>query len=247
MNTPPSETQPSAASRPADIAAVLFALCYPTVLTYLYFTAFADAATGVLLALFGLLKFVQFAFPLFWYRVIQRRQLELHGPTTSGLGVAIGFGLLVVGAMWLLYAVWLLPGGWMKEARPVIQGKIDGFGANTPAAYLALAIFYSLIHSLLEEYYWRWFVFGELRRRISLPKAVIISSLGFTAHHILLLGTFFGFASPLTWFFSLSIVIGGTVWALMYHRYRSIYPVWIGHLLVDAGIFSIGFDLATLG
>jgi membrane protease YdiL (CAAX protease family) len=161
-----------------------------------------------------------------------------------GLLVGIAFGALVVVSMWLLYKHWLLPAGWMNDAKEPIQEKIAGFGVNRLPAYLALGLFYSLFHSLLEEYYWRWFVFAQLRRLVSLPAAVVISSLGFTAHHVLLLGTFFGWNSPLTWLFSLAVGVGGAVWALLYHRFGSIYPVWLSHLLVDAGIFWIGYDLA---
>ena len=42
--------------------------------------------------------------------------------------------------------------------------------------YLLLAVFYSAIHSLLEEYYWRWFVFGRLSQLCKLPTAIAISS-----------------------------------------------------------------------
>ena len=114
---------------------------------------------------------------------------------------------------------------------------------NTPIRFIAQGVFYALIHSFLEEYYWRWFVFGQLRKLVRLYAAVIISSLGFMAHHVILLDTFFGLSSPLTWFFSFSIAFGGAVWALMYHRTGSLYAVWLSHLLVDAAIFIVGYDI----
>ncbi|MDH3717200.1 MAG: CPBP family intramembrane metalloprotease [Planctomycetota bacterium] len=234
---------PSDTSRRADTCAVVFALCYPTLLTYVYFTALAQAPTVVQHAAFGSLKLIQFAFPLLWHVKFQQRRLELHRPTGLGMLVGIAFGALVVAAMCLLYKHWLLPAGWMHDAKEPIQQKIAGFGVNRLPAYMALGLFYSLFHSLLEEYYWRWFVFAQLRRLVSVPAAVVISSLGFTAHHVLLLGTFFGWSSPLTWLFSLAVGIGGAVWAVLYQRSGSIYPVWLSHLLVDAGIFWIGYDL----
>jgi membrane protease YdiL (CAAX protease family) len=145
--------------------------------------------------------------------------------------------------MCLLYKGLLVPLGWMDVAVKPIRAKIEGFGVDTLWAYAALGVFYSLIHSFLEEYYWRWFVFAQLRRLVTVPMAVVISSLGFMAHHVLLLGTFFGWDSPLTWTFSVAVAIGGAVWAWLYHRFDSLYPVWLGHLLVDAGIFWIGYDL----
>ncbi len=234
---------PAATSRRADAGAILFALCYPTGLTYVYFTALAQAPTGVQHVVFGSLKFIQFAFPLVWYVKVRRQKLKFHRPRGRGMVLGVGFGALVTGSMWLLYACWLLPAGWLQEAIEPIRQKIAGFGVNRLPAYLALALFYSLVHSLLEEYYWRWFVFAQLRRLVSLPSAVVISSLGFMAHHVLLLGTFFGWGSPLTWLFSLAVAVGGAIWAVLYHRLGSLYPVWVSHLMVDAAIFGIGYDL----
>ena len=126
-----------------------------------------------------------------------------------------------------------------KEARE----KIESFGVNTLAAYMVMAIFFSAIHSLLEEYYFRWFVFGRLARWINLPAAVAISSLAFAAHHVLILARYFTWGSPLTWVFTLGVTIGGAVWALLYYRSKSLWGPWLSHAIVDAGIFAIGYDL----
>ena len=76
-----------------------------------------------------------------------------------------------------------------------------------------------------------------------MPAAILISSLGFMLHHVLLLGTFFGYDAAATWVFSLAIAIGGAFWAWLYHRTNSLYPPWLSHLIVDAAIFIVGYDL----
>src|SRR5262249_1527345 len=106
------------------------------------------------------------------------------------------------------------------------------------------AVFVTVPHSLLEEYYWRWFVFGQLRRRLTLASAIVISSLGFMAHHVIILYVFFPdhfltAAVP----FSLCVAAGGAVWAWLYERSGSIYAPWLSHLVVDAGLFVVGYDL----
>lgn len=113
--------------------------------------------------------------------------------------------------------------------------------------FFALAAFYSCVHSLLEEYYWRWFIFGQLRRYIPLSLAIAFSSLGFMAHHVLLVANFLHGYGPLTWIFSGAIAIGGAVWAWQYHRYRTLYAPWLGHFLIDAGLMWIGYDLWRIG
>jgi membrane protease YdiL (CAAX protease family) len=97
---------------------------------------------------------------------------------------------------------------------------------------------------LLEEYYWRWFVFGWLRRQTPLLVAQLLSSLAFMAHHVVILAVFFPgrfwtAAVP----FSLCIAGGGFVWAWIYERSGSIYAPWLSHLLIDAAIMAVGYDL----
>ena len=144
-----------------------------------------------------------------------------------------------------LYFIVLRPAGFFDAVAPLVREKVHGFGVHTLAAYLLLALFYSLIHSLLEEYYWRWFVFGQLSRGCNLPLAIAIASLGFAAHHVLVLGHYFGWVSPLTWLFSASIAIGGAFWSWLYHRSNSLLAPWLSHALIDAAIFAIGYDLIT--
>jgi membrane protease YdiL (CAAX protease family) len=73
--------------------------------------------------------------------------------------------------------------------------------------------------------------------------SLAVSSVGFTAHHVILLAVFFGWDSMATWLFSFGICAGGAVWALIYERSKSIYSPWLSHLIVDTAIFAIGYDL----
>ena len=61
------------------------------------------------------------------------------------------------------------------------------FGMGTPARYVALAAFLAVAHSLLEEYYWRWFVYGRLRRYVPMAVAMAVSGLAFMGHHVIVL------------------------------------------------------------
>lgn len=104
-----------------------------------------------------------------------------------------------------------------------------------------MGIFYAICHSFLEEYYWRWFVFDFLQKFVSTLVANLLSSFAFMAHHVILLGFFFGWDSPLTYGFSLCIALGGSVWAWQYKKTGSLLAPWISHMIVDAGIFSLGY------
>jgi amino acid transporter len=149
-------------------AALVFALVYPTVLTWLYFVALSDSAAWLQQGTYGVGKVIQFAFPLVFVLLIRKESLSLRAPNRSGLLLAIGFGLAVFAAMLALYFFWLKPGGvFTGQVAKEVHAKLAGFGITSVWAYVALSVFYVIIHSLLEEYYWRWFVFGRLREHAS--------------------------------------------------------------------------------
>jgi len=229
-----------------DRAAVGFALVFPTLVTWVYFVWLSGHSPGVQQASYSVGKLIQFAFPVVWAFVVQRQLRRWPRPRAAGLASGAGFGVVVVAAMLLLYHAYLKPAGFFANASDAVNEKVKGFGVDSLAKYAALGIFYSACHSFLEEYYWRWFVFAQLRRLASLNTAIVVSSLGFMAHHVLVLATFFGWESPATYLFSISIAVGGACWAWLYDRTDSIYGPWLSHLLVDAGIFVIGYDLLKL-
>jgi len=236
MSSPPARRWPA-------IGAVLFALGFPAVFTWVYFVALRDSPGAIQQAAYALGKTVQFAFPLFWVLAVQRRRPVWPRPTSAGLGWGLAFGLLVFAAGVAAYFVWLKPAGMLQGVGEAVQAKIAGFGIRTVPAYLLLGAFYSLVHSLLEEYYWRWFVFGQLRAIIPWKAAVGVSSLGFMAHHVVLLATYFGWSSPATYLFSSAVAVGGAFWAWLYQRSQSLLGPWLSHLLIDAAIFAVGYDL----
>ena len=193
--------------------------------------------------MYGIVKVLQFAFPAVWVAAVQRRRLGIKRPGLDGLASGAGFGALIFLATLILYHAWLKPAGYFEVAGEAIHLKIQAFRVESFWPYFALGAFYSICHSLLEEYYWRWFVFGQLRRLVALRAAVLISSVGFMAHHVLVLAFYFGWTSPATWLLSLAVAVGGAVWAWIYHRSGSLYAVWVSHLLIDAAIFTVGYDL----
>jgi len=237
---PDSPTEPRASR---DLAAVLVALVLPTAITWLYFFEARDWSKEAQLGVFSVVKTVQFALPILWVWLVQKTRPSFRPPGTKGLGIGLTFGVVVACAMFALYWGALRGSDLVTLATPAIRSKVTGAGLNSLAAYAAVGVFYSLLHSLLEEYYWRWFVYGQLRRWTSLFAANVISSLGFMAHHVLVLGFYFGFANPATYVLASCIAIGGAAWAWLYQRSGSLLGPWLSHLLVDAAIFAIGYDL----
>ena len=221
------------------------AMVLPSFVTLLYFVALAGTNESIQQFAYAIGKSIQFALPIVWVGLICRERLGWPVPTTRGLAGGFGFGLLVLVAMMLLYHHVLQPLGVFTSAAVEVRAKVMGLGISSLPRYVAVAVFYSLCHSLLEEYYWRWFVFGRLRGLLSLWPAIGVSSLAFMMHHVILLATYFGWLSPWTYLLSLGVAVGGIFWAWLYHRSGSLYGPWLSHLLIDAAIFVVGYDLVS--
>ena len=222
---------------------ISFAVAFPTLVTWLYFVVLAGRPTYWQQSAVLIGKSIQFAIPLVWVWLVQK---PIRRDTRSFSSVwwhATVFGIAAVAGMLVAYHVWLKPSSIFETAGDTIRAKVQQLGILSTTAYLGLGIFYAVVHSGLEEYYWRWFVFGELESILSLKAAMVISSLGFTAHHVILLATCFGWDSPLTYLGSFSVALGGAYWAWLYYVSGTIYRSWLSHLLVDAGIFLVGFDI----
>jgi uncharacterized protein len=231
------------ASRRAGGLVAAVGLLLPTLVTWLYFVALADRSAALQQGAYLAGKIVQFSLPVVWVIAVRR------GPDSgdarrpaAGVGLGLAFGLAVLAAMTLGYYAWLRSSDVMAAAGQAVREKLWAIGVTTLPAYAALAVFYSLLHALLEEYYWRWFAFGQLRRMMSSTRAIALSSLGFTAHHILLLTSFFGWNSPAAWLFALGVAAGGAFWAWLYHRSGSLLGPWLSHALIDAAVFIVGWD-----
>ena len=157
------------------------------------------------------------------------------------LGVV--FGLIVVALMLGIYHWRLASLPMIGPLRENILTKVAGFGIDAPWKFLLMGLWYAIFHSLFEEYYWRWFVFPQCKRFFPLWTAIIVSSIGFMAHHVLVLAFYLGWDSQFTYQVSGCIAIGGIFWAWLYHRTKSLYPIWVSHGIVDAGIFWMGFQI----
>jgi membrane protease YdiL (CAAX protease family) len=234
-----------------DTLALIWAMVFPSVMTWAYFVAAPALGTGPALAMtvYTVGKVIQFAFPAVFVALSERRSLRPAWPSWQALAVGLAFGLAVGGAALVLYHSWLKHSGLLRDTPDKVAAKLRDLHCDTLTAFLALALFYSVIHSWLEEYYWRWFVFGWLKRHLGPWPAIVLASLAFMAHHVIVLAVyfpgvtkFFTLALPL----SLGVAIGGGVWCWLYHKTGSLYAAWISHMLIDAAIMAIGYDMVAL-
>jgi membrane protease YdiL (CAAX protease family) len=244
------------------LAVLAVAMVWPTVSTFLYFFALAD--TSWVQPVYGASKVLQFALPLAWVLLVQRVRPRWAWPTRPAIVWGLGMGLAIFAAGLTLYFGVLKHSAWLAEAPQFIAAKLFDMGlvagavtdpaetlaaarADAPWKFIAFASFLTIPHSLAEEYYYRWFIHGQLRRVCGPAPATALSSLAFMSHHVLVLSQFFEGQPAAVAFFSACVAIGGGLWAWLYDRTRSLYGPWLSHLLVDAAIMYAGYDLVWGG
>ena len=231
--------------------ALVFAMLFPSAMAWVYFEALAvppgergsSAGPNVaVMAAYYAAKVVQFTFPLLWVWRWERGRRQHGEPGKRGMTLGVVFAL-AVGAVLLAVYHGLLRGGALLAKTPgLLQSKLAEFHADTPATFVVLALFICALHSFFEEYYYRWFIFDGLRDHMTFGPALVLSSLAFMGHHVIVLANYLP-AGP-TVFFSLCIAVGGGVWAWLYQRTGSLLAPWLSHLLIDAAIMLVGYDLA---
>jgi len=232
-----------------DALALAIAMAGPSVMTWLEFKVLPGGGateSPTLLRVFVAAKVVQFAFPLLYVWWFERSRIRPAWPTSRGLGLGATFGLIVGAGALVLYFAWLRHTSFMTETPAKVHGWLAKMQVHTAASFLGMALFFSILHSFLEEYYWRWFVFGWLRRYMPDLAAGVVGSLAFMAHHVIILsvylpGQFWALAVP----FSLCVAGGGLVWAWLYDRSGSLYAPWVSHLLVDAALMILGYEMVA--
>ncbi|MCP3902503.1 MAG: CPBP family intramembrane metalloprotease [Planctomycetes bacterium] len=177
------------------------------------------------------------ALPAIWFLAVERQRISLSPARRGGFVVAFGLGVaisvVILGAMKLWGESWIDPEFLREEATR------NGIGTKT--RYLAAVAFWIFINSVLEEYVYRWFIFRQCERLMPALPAVLVSALCFTVHHVFALLDQFDWR--VTVLASVGVFIGGAIWSWLYLRYRSIWPGYLSHAIVDVAIFWIGWQI----
>ena len=186
------------------------------------------------LALFALCKGWLFAFPLLWHRFIDKGPITFSPARKGGFLWGTISGICISAAITLAY---IAIGDHLIDLS-AMQERIASVGLANARAYTLAALYWISINSVLEEYVWRWFVFRKSEIVFGRHLAVVVSALFFTLHHIVAMNVYMdGIALVLC---ATGIFIGGVVWSHMYSRFRSIWPGYLSHAIVDLCVFLIG-------
>jgi len=216
------------------------AMGLPFLGAWMYFVLFSESSFARVVYIFT--KGFTLVWPGAVWLLVEKKKISLKTIFRRGhlRALSAGFvsGFIIGLALLALYRFSFL-GSFMQSHSGEIRSRVEDLGFLEH--FFVYALFLSVGHSLLEEYYWRWYIFGGLSQLIKPGGAYLGAGLSFAAHHYIVLGS----CLPLvpTVIFGTAVGLGGVWWCWLYRRYESLAGCWMSHLLVDGAIMVILYDL----
>jgi membrane protease YdiL (CAAX protease family) len=228
----------------AYVPFLAIALSLQTIAAISYYSGiFAPAINQ---ALYTATKIGLLVIPLIFWWAFMRQQPDPFLrfrllPATQRMRTALqGVGIGLIAAI-IIFIAYLFSADYLTSLAPQLQEKAAQLGLNTLPKFIVFSLFLSLIHSLLEEYYWRWFAFAALHRITPTKIAHTVAAMAFAAHHFVIL--YFMFSVPVMLIFGLPIIAMAVFWSYSFEKTGNLLIAWISHIIIDLIIMAIGGSL----
>ncbi|MCR8632093.1 CPBP family intramembrane glutamic endopeptidase [Paenibacillus radicis (ex Xue et al. 2023)] len=109
----------------------------------------------------------------------------------------------------------------------------DFFGDQSVLLLLVLV----LLNPILEEIYWRGYLYRRIGQTPGSAKSLLHASFWFTAYHLVVIVPVFSW--PLNVIAAVPIFAAGVLWGWIRHRTRSMLTPIVSHMFADLGIVII--------
>lgn len=175
--------------------------------------------------------------PALWFFFVEEgdfpRGKTEHGGFRMGLFTGLAISAFVI-------AAYLLLGNRMIDSDVMRQMAV-GIKLDRKLYYIGAALYWICVNSILEEYVWRWFVVRQCAKLMKPVTAIMVSALGFTLHHIFAMQVYFSWTVTIA--SASCILFAGVLWSWMFIRYKTIWPGWLSHAIIDIAVFGTGYWL----
>ena len=154
----------------------------------------------------------------------------------KGFLTALGLGAAVYG---------IILGGYFL-IRPFfdfssIAHKLTQNAGVTKENFLYVSLYISFINSLLEEFFFRGFLFTNLARFSTRSFAYGVSAVAFAAYHVAMM---LGWFSPALFLLVMAgLTAGGLIFNYLNEKMGTVYISWLVHMCANFAINTIGFIL----
>ncbi len=147
----------------------------------------------------------------------------------SAIILGIGTYILIVGVYFILTTYIDL-----SEIRELLYRSQDINKNN----FFYVAVYISFLNSLLEEFFFRGFLFLSLKKTTTRPLAYFLSALAFAVYHIGIMSDWFNIVIFLLALIALFGV--GLIFNYFNEESKNIYNSWLVHMFANFALNSIG-------
>ena len=175
--------------------------------------------------------------PLIASRIDMRvRYLPLLRPEKKGFLPAIGLGVGIYG---LILGGYFLVSPFFDFSR--IAGALTENAGVTKENFLYVSLYISFANSFLEEFFFRGFVFTNLKHLSGRGLAYLFSAAVFSLYHVAMM---IGWFSPALFLLVMAgLLAGGMIFNWLNEKLDTIYCSWLTHMFANFAINTIGFML----
>jgi len=107
--------------------------------------------------------------------------------------------------------------------------------------FLYVSLYISFANSMLEEFFFRGFLFMNLKKHHSRKLAYWFSAAAFALYHVAMMS---GWFSPILFaLVMVGLIVGGMLFNLLNERMGTVYCSWLVHMCANFAINTIGFLL----
>ena len=162
--------------------------------------------------------------------------LQLFRPKKKGpisaILVGVGIYILIIGAYFLI--------GPFFDFSKIADSLTKNAGV-TKENFLFVSIYISFINSFLEEFFFRGFIFSNLKVAANRSVAYLFSALLFSFYHVAIM---IGWFSPALFLLVMTgLTVGGVIFNWLNEKLDTIYASWLTHMFANFAINTIGFIL----
>ena len=162
--------------------------------------------------------------------------LSLLRPKKKGMLAAI---LLGIGIYAVILGGYFLLSPYFDFSK--IAGALTENAGVTKENFLYISLYISFANSFLEEFFFRGFVFTNLKQLSGRKLAYLFSAAAFSLYHVAMM---IGWFSPLLFLLVMAgLVAGGMIFNYLNEKLDTIYCSWLTHMFANFAINTIGFLL----
>ena len=162
--------------------------------------------------------------------------LQFLRPKKKGVLSAIALGIGIYG---VILGGYFLLSPFFDFSQ--IAGALTANAGVTKENFLYVSLYISFANSFLEEFFFRGFVFTNLKLLSGRGLAYLFSAATFSAYHVAMM---IGWFSPALFLLVMvGLVAGGMIFNWLNEKLDTIYCSWLTHMFANFAINTIGFML----